>query len=83
MMTGQARWKEIMASPISRQEASLMEQRLQSNVMSTAAAIEALENLLIEKGILKDDELMAAVKKLVEQKHEQVEAAGKSPIEVT
>lgn len=83
MMTGQARWKEIMGSPISRQEVSLMEDRLLSNVMSTASAIEALETLLVAKGILKDDELMAAVKELVKQKHEQADAAVKSPLEIT
>lgn len=83
MMTGQARWKEIMASPISRGEVSQMEERILSNVMSTAMAIEALETILVAKGILKDDELMTAVSELLKSKKEQAGAAAISPLEVT
>lgn len=83
MMTGQARWKEIMASPISRGEVSQMEDRILSNVMSTAMAIEALETLLVQKGVLKDDELMTAVTELLKSKKEQAAADAVSPLEVT
>lgn len=83
MLTGQARWKEIMASPISRGEVSEMEERILSNVMSTAMALEALETLLIQKGVLKDDELMAAVADLLKNKKEQAAADAVSPLEVT
>lgn len=83
MLTGQARWKEIMASPISRDEAKQMEDRLFSNVMSTAIAVEALETLLVAKGILKDDELMKAVGELLKNKKEQAGVAAISPVEVT
>lgn len=83
-LTGTARIKEIMASPISRNEAMAMEDRILMNVASCAAGIEALEKLLIEKGILKEDELMTAVKDLLEKKTEQVKAAAetKSLVEV-
>jgi hypothetical protein len=85
MLTGQARIKEIMREPISRQEAMAMEDRVLMNVASCAAGLEALEKLLIEKNILKDDDLMTAVKALLEKKTEQAKAADatKSIIEVT
>jgi hypothetical protein len=34
------------------------------NVLSTAIGLEALETLLIEKGILKDEELMTRAKQI-------------------
>ena len=72
-----------MASPISRGEVSQMEERILSNVMSTAMAIEALETILVAKGLLKDDELMVAVADLLKSKKEQAGAAAVSPLEVT
>jgi len=81
MLTGQARWKEVMAGPISRAEAMGIEERMAMNVSSTAAAIEALEGILIKQGTLKENELMDAVKVLLEQKAEQAHAAqATSPI---
>jgi len=76
MLTGQARWKEIMAQPISRNEASLMEDRILEKVLSTAVAIEALETILIRRKILVDDEVMTEVKALLKQKQEQAEASA-------
>jgi len=78
MLTGQARWKELMQQPVSRGEATMMEDRLLTNILSTATAIEALEGLLVKQGLLKDNELMAEVKRLLEQKTEQVNAAAES-----
>lgn len=75
MVTGQARWKEIMHGPITRQEASAMEDRLLQNVLSTACAIEALEEILITKGILEKDQLLKAVGELLKLKKEQAAAA--------
>lgn len=76
MLTGQARWKEIMSQPISRGEVAAMEDRLLSNVMSCAAGLEALETILIRRGVMKDDELMTEVKALLKQKQEQAEASA-------
>jgi hypothetical protein len=75
MLTGQARWKEIMEQPISRGEAQALEDRLLAHIMSCACGIEAVENLLVSRGILKNDEVMAEVKRLLEQKSEQANAA--------
>lgn len=81
MLTGKAGWKEIMASPISRAEAMQMEERLTMNAASCAAGLEALEGILVKQGILKENELMAAVKSLIEQKGDQAHAAAvTSPI---
>ena len=81
MLTGQAKWKEIMASPISRNEAVALEDRIMQNVLSVAVSIEALETLLIRKNLFADDELMAEVKTLLKQKQEQVNAsASVSPL---
>ena len=37
------------------------------NVASVAMAIEALEELLVEKGVLQDDELMSRLKKVTQE----------------
>jgi len=76
MLTGQARWKEVMQQPLSRGEAQLLEDRLYTHILSTATAIEALDTLLIKKGILADNELMDAVKELLKTKSEQTYAAA-------
>ncbi len=82
MLTGRARWQEIMREPISRGEAMAMEERLMMNVGSTAAGIEALENILISKGLLEKEQLMSAVKELIKVKTDQSAAAiaTESPI---
>lgn len=78
MLTGQARWKEIMQSPVSRGEAQAMEDRVYTHILSTATAIEALDTLLTKKGILADNELLNAVAELLKTKTEQVAAASQS-----
>lgn len=40
---------------------------LTTNIASVATAVEALESLLKEKGILKDDELMTRLKELAQE----------------
>ena len=75
MLTGQARFKEIMQLPLTRMEANAMEERILCNVASCAAGLEAMENLLISKGVLKDDELMTEVRAVLEKKTEQAHAA--------
>jgi hypothetical protein len=75
MLSGQARWKEIMAGPLSRNEAQAMEDRIFANIASCACGVEAVENLLVSRGILKDGEVMAEVKRLFKEKHDQVAAA--------
>jgi predicted dinucleotide-utilizing enzyme len=52
-----------------------MAQALFANVASVALTIEALEILLVSKGILADNELMTALEKLAQEKSEQVKAA--------
>jgi len=78
MLTGQAKWKEVMQGPISRNEAQMMEDRICTHVLSTATAIEALDTLLTKKGILADNELLNAVAELLKTKSEQVSAAAES-----
>jgi len=78
MLTGQAKWKEIMQAPVSRQEAQMLEDRIYTHILSTASAIEALDGILTKKGILADNELMDAVKELLKTKSEQVNAAAES-----
>jgi hypothetical protein len=52
-----------------------MAQALFANVASVALTIEALEILLVSKGVLRDNELMEALEKLAREKSEQVKAA--------
>ena len=47
---------------------------LSMNVASVALGIEALEKLLIDKGVLKDDELMQYLEKMVKEKSEPSES---------
>ena len=47
--------------------------QLAMNIGSVAAAIEALEALLVEKGILKDDELMDKLKTVIQKHYEKGE----------
>ena len=77
MLSGQARWKEVMAQPLSRAEAQALEDRMLAHVMSCACGIEALENILVKQGLLKNNELMEAVGALLKQKSEQ--AAREQP----
>jgi hypothetical protein len=78
MLTGEARWKDIMAQPLSRGEGQALEDRIYTHILSTATAIEALDVLLTKKGILADNELMDAVKDLLKTKSEQASAATQS-----
>lgn len=55
------------------------ERDLERNVTSTALAIEALELLLIEKGIFKDDELMNRLTRLLSEKQKALEMAVVGP----
>ncbi len=48
---------------------------MQREIVSVALAIEAVETLLIERGILKDNEVMERIQVLAAQKREQENAA--------
>lgn len=48
--------------------------QLEQHIASTALALESLELLLIDKGVLVKDELMSRLTKLAQEKKEQVEA---------
>lgn len=49
-------------SKIHKQKAAIMQLTL--NVASVAVGLEALESLLVEKGVLRDNELMEKLKKV-------------------
>jgi hypothetical protein len=68
------RFERSMATPILRGEAlSLGEMQLE-HIASLALALETLETLLVERGTLKDGELMERMKVLAAAKREQAEA---------
>lgn len=71
MARDQRRFERIMASPPARGEMLEYQRGLLENVTSVALALEALDRLLIAKGILKDNELLDEIKVLVELKTEQ------------
>ncbi len=56
----------------------LRHSNLALHVGSVAAAVEALESILIEKGILKDDELMTRVRAVMQQHYEKGELISPS-----
>lgn len=65
----------VLASPVSHAEMSAVEQAQFNHIASLALAMEVLEEILVDKHILKPDQLMARMKELAEQKMEQAEAA--------
>jgi hypothetical protein len=71
----QEQLRRSLMAPASRAELVNGTEHLLSNVMSVALAVEALELLLIERGLLGPDELMDRIKVLAKQKSEQVNAA--------
>lgn len=58
---------KTQAMPINPQRLA-REDSLLRNIASVATAIEALEMLLIDRGVLKNDELMAKITEIVNQK---------------
>ncbi len=66
--------ERALSVPVSRGEAISRENMLLQNVASTAMAVEALESLLVERGILKDNEILDKMSALVKEKMAQVEA---------
>jgi len=66
--------ERALAVPVSRGEAISRENMLLQNVASTAMAVEALESLLVERGILKDNEILDKMAALVKEKVAQVQA---------
>jgi len=72
-----------MREPVSRMEAQALEERILCNIASCAAGLEALESLLIKKGILQDNELMTEVRAVLGTKTEQAQAAAATSSLVT
>jgi hypothetical protein len=66
--------QRALAMPVSRDEAISRENMLLQNIASTAIAVEAMETLLVSKGILSDNEVLDAMKALMEQKKAQMSA---------
>ena len=65
-----------MAGPIARGEVAQFGEAQALHIASLALAIEALEQLLVHRDILKADELMELMKALASQKSEQALAAA-------
>jgi len=68
------RHMRAMATPISRGESLNVMVGMEGHLTSVALAIEALDNLLVEKGILADNEILDKMKVLAETKRSQMEA---------
>jgi len=75
------RHMRAMATPVSRGETINVTMSLEQHLTSVALAIEALDTLLVEKGILADNEILDKMKVLAETKRAQMEAeaATKEP----
>lgn len=67
-----------MAGPIARGEVAQFGEAQALHIASLALAIEALEQLLIKRDVLKADELMDLMKALAAEKQEQAVAAAAS-----
>ena len=67
------RLQRAMATPVTRGEVISIGEAQANHVMSIAIGIEALENVLVEAGILYDGELMERAKALAALKHEQAQ----------
>jgi hypothetical protein len=65
-----------LANPITLGQSISRENLLRENIASTAIAIEALETLLVRRGILADNEVLDTMKELMDAKKAQVEAAN-------
>jgi hypothetical protein len=65
-----------MAGPIARGEVAQFGEAQALHIASLALAIEALEQLLVQRDILKADELMDLMKALASHKSEQALAAA-------
>lgn len=63
-----------MAGPIARGEMVQFGEVQAMHIASLALALEALEQLLIERNVLKTDELMELMKALADKKQEQAAA---------
>lgn len=65
-----------MASPVARQELFQLGEAQAMHVASLALALEALEDLLVGRGLLDPDELMDCMELLARRKAEQAAAAA-------
>lgn len=64
-----------MATPVMRGEVYNMGELQLQHIASLALAVEALENILIERGLLLDDELMDRMQMLAHEKQQIAEAS--------
>lgn len=67
-----------MSQPIARGEVAQFGEAQAMHIASLALAIEALEQLLIQRDLLQVDELINLMKALAEQKQQQMAAAQAS-----
>lgn len=67
------------AAPITRGEVVNLGFAYEEQIASLALGLEALDTMLVEKGILKDDELLTRMKSLAKEKAAQAEAQKAAP----
>lgn len=72
----QRQFARAMASPVARAELASVQEMQLNHIASLALAMESLEELLVAKGILEADQLMAHMEVVAKRKMEQVEAAA-------
>lgn len=70
----QRQFARAMASPVTRAEQAQAQEMQLNHIASLALAMETLEAILIERGMLSKDELMGRMEELAKLKLEQVEA---------
>jgi hypothetical protein len=71
----QRQFARTMAAPIARGEVAQLEEVQLQHIASLALAIEALDVLLVEKGLFADNEIMDRMKVLAQQKADVAIAA--------
>ena len=65
--------QRAMATPVMRGEVVAIGEAQAQHIISIAIAVEALENILVQAGILYDGELMERAKEVAALKHEQAQ----------
>lgn len=70
-----AQFQRRMSAPIARGEVFSLGEVQMQHLASLALAVEALEDLLVGRGLLDRDELMDCMELMAQQKREQAEAA--------
>lgn len=75
LMNQSRKIERLMAAPAPRGEVYSGMDTLQRHVVALALTLEALDTLLIKKGVLADDELIGELQELMKVKAAQMEAS--------